>query len=77
MYSTPYRPYVGAHKKIWEPIILGFQMHEANELFDGTLNVLHNSVLSTDVSTNEVYTYSQVMKQDDYADFLEAMSVEN
>jgi hypothetical protein len=26
MYSTPYRPYVGAHKNIWEPIILGFQM---------------------------------------------------
>ncbi len=28
MYSTPYRPYVGAHKNIWEPIILGFQMLE-------------------------------------------------
>ena len=28
MYSTPYRPYVGAHKNIWEPIILGFQMVE-------------------------------------------------
>ena len=27
MYSTPYRPYVGAHKNIWEPIILGFQMN--------------------------------------------------
>ena len=30
MYSTPYRPYVGAHKNIWEPIILGFQMHQYN-----------------------------------------------
>jgi hypothetical protein len=27
MYSTPYRPYVGAHKNIWEPIILVFQMY--------------------------------------------------
>jgi hypothetical protein len=52
------------------------RFHEVNELFDGSLNVLHNSVLSTDVSTKEVYTYSQVMKQDDFADFLEAMSVE-
>eukprot|EP00956_Cyclotella_meneghiniana_P015821 scaffold24563_cov43-Cyclotella_meneghiniana.AAC.9 len=52
------------------------RFHEANELFDGTLNVLHNSVLTTDVSTNEVYTYAQVMKLDDVSDFLKAMEDE-
>jgi hypothetical protein len=51
------------------------RFHEANVLFDGTLNAVHN-VLTTDVSTNEVYTYSQVMKQDDIEDFLRAMEEE-
>eukprot|EP00956_Cyclotella_meneghiniana_P029979 scaffold74389_cov38-Cyclotella_meneghiniana.AAC.6 len=41
-----------------------------------TLNVLHNSVLTTDVSTNEVYTYAQVVKLDDVSDFLKAMEDE-
>ena len=51
------------------------RFHESNELFDGTFNAVHN-VLTTDVSTNEVYTYSQVMKQDDIEDFLRAMEEE-
>ena len=49
---------------------------EANELFDGTLNVIHNTILATYISNNEVYTYTQSMKQDDASEFVKAMEVE-
>ena len=52
------------------------RFHEANELFDGTLNVLHNKILATYISNNEVYTYAQAIKQDDAEEFVKAMEVE-
>ncbi len=67
-FHSPIHPNATKYEK------LVHRFHEANELFDGTINVLHNSVLATDA--NENYTYSQAMKQDDAKDFIEAMATE-
>ncbi len=50
------------------------QFHEANELFDRTVNVLNYSVFAAD--SNECCTYSQAMKQDNCDKFIKAMQVE-
>eukprot|EP00956_Cyclotella_meneghiniana_P022895 scaffold43790_cov38-Cyclotella_meneghiniana.AAC.11 len=52
------------------------KFHECNELFDGTINHLHNYALATDLSNNEVFTLTQAMRQDDREQFLEAMMKE-
>ena len=52
------------------------KFHECNELFDGTINHLHNFALATDLSNNEVFTLSQAMRQDDRDKFIEAMKKE-
>ena len=50
------------------------RFHEANELFDGSINALNCTVLATE--SNENSTYSQVMQQDDKQDFITAMDTE-
>ena len=50
------------------------RFHEANELFDGSMNVLNCTVLATE--SNENYTYSQMIQQDDKGDFITAMGTE-
>ena len=50
--------------------------HECNELFDGTINQLHNYALATELGNNEVFTFTQAMRQDDRALFIEAMMKE-
>ena len=50
------------------------RFHEANELYDGTLNQLNLSVFAT--SSNEKYTYPQAMQQTDKDRFIGAMVVE-
>ena len=42
------------------------RFHELNELYDGTVNQLHNLAFSTiDISSNEVFTYHKAMKEAD------------
>ena len=50
------------------------RFHEANELYDRTLNQLNLSVFAT--SSNENYTYPQAMQQTDKDKFIGAMVVE-
>jgi len=50
--------------------------HEVNEHYDGTLNQVHHLSLLTEVSSNEVFTYHQAMKQKDRLAFVEAMEKE-
>eukprot|EP00956_Cyclotella_meneghiniana_P008617 scaffold11745_cov39-Cyclotella_meneghiniana.AAC.1 len=52
------------------------KFHECNELFDGTINHIHNYALATDLSNNEVFTYSQAARQSDRQQFIEAMAKE-
>ncbi len=53
------------------------KFHEANELYDGTLNSVHLlSFVTEDLSSNEVFTFHQAMKEHDVLDFIEAMKKE-
>ena len=50
--------------------------HEVNELYDGTLNKPHHLFYSTDIATNETFTFRESMKQEDRLSFLGAMENE-
>ena len=77
MHSWPvHYPFNSQKRRHTYTLTLVHRFHEANELFDGTLNVLHNTILATDISNNEVYTYAQAIKQDDANEFVNAMEVE-
>jgi hypothetical protein len=55
------------------------RFHEANELYDGTLNSICAyafSTLTLDMSNNEVFTYTKAMQQPDASQFIEAMDKE-
>ena len=52
------------------------RFHEVNELYDGTMNEIHHLMYSTDISSNECFTFKQAMKQDDKLSFVEAMEKE-
>ena len=52
------------------------RFHEVNELYDGTMNEVHQLMYSTDISSNECFTFTQAMKQDDKLSFVEAMEKE-
>ena len=52
------------------------RFHEVNELYDGTMNEIHNMMYHTDISSNECFTFKQAMKQDDKLSFVEAMEKE-
>ena len=47
--------------------------HSANQIFDGTLNSLHHMALLAGKENNESYTYKDMLKQPDRADFIRAM----
>ncbi len=49
---------------------------KAHELCDGTLNAFHFISLLTDTSSNEVFTYHQAQKQEDWSNFAIAMEKE-
>ena len=51
------------------------RLDEVNELVDGTLNEMSCFALATDIASNESYTLSQTVKQDDWESFVEAMQV--
>ena len=52
------------------------RFHEVNELYDGTLNEVHQLMYSTDISTNESFTFRNAMKQEDKMSFVAAMEKE-
>ena len=47
--------------------------HWDNQNFDSTLNSLHPMALLTEKENNESYTFGQMIKQPDAADFIHAM----
>ena len=52
------------------------RLHEVNELYHGTLNKIHHFMYSTDITTNECFTFRNVMKQEYKMSFVEAMEKE-
>ena len=47
--------------------------HLANKFFDSTLNALHPMAFLAEKENNESYTFGQMLKQPDAADFIHAM----
>ena len=47
--------------------------HAANRCFDGTINSLHHFALLAGKENNESYTFKQMLRQPDAADFVQAM----
>ena len=56
--------------------LLVTKYEELNEHFDGTVNDMHFFSYLTDITSNEVFTFQQAMKQDDKEDFIKAMEKE-
>ena len=50
--------------------------HEVNKLYYGTLNKIHHLFYSTDINTNETFTFCEAMKQEDRLLFMDAMENE-
>ncbi len=72
MHLTSYHIPIHSEATKYEKLVNRF--HNANELFNGTLNIMHNVVLATNANKN--YTYLQAMKQPDAKEFFEAMLIE-
>ena len=49
------------------------QFHGLNELYNGTLNEVHHCLYSTNISSNECYTFRNLMKQEDKLSLVDAM----
>ena len=47
------------------------KFEELNELFDGTLNQFHMLAFSSDISSNEVFTFQEAMKREDKLNFVQ------
>jgi hypothetical protein len=62
------------HAKLSYHMIKRFQ--ELNEHYNGTMNQIHFLSFSTDVSSNEVFTYKEAMTQEDAHLIVEAMQKE-
>jgi hypothetical protein len=70
MPSTPISPTAS----FLEQMIL--KIHEVNKLYNGTLNAVVNYAFSTfdlDTSSNEVFTYTKALQQQDADKFVKAM----
>ena len=52
---------------------ISYYAYNIHSLFDGTLNNVKHFVLMADSSMNDTYTLSDMFKQDDVQDFVEAM----
>ena len=52
------------------------RFHEVNELYGGTLNEVHHLLYSTDISSNDSFTFRNAMKQDDKLAFVDALEKE-
>ena len=53
-----------------------YQCATMNANFDQTLNSIHHMVLAAGQTHNEVYTFKDMLKEDDRADFVRAMAKE-
>ena len=49
------------------------KFHSANQIFESTLNALQPMALLAEKENNESYTFGQMLKQPDAADFIHAM----
>ena len=49
--------------------------HEVNKLYDDTLNKIHHLFYSTDITTDETFTFCESMKQEDRLSFVDAIKV--
>ena len=52
------------------------RLHELNELYNSTLNKVHQLLYTTDISSNESFTFLNAMKQDEKLAFVDAMEEE-
>lgn len=52
---------------------VAYYTEQANTLFDGTLNKVHNMAFTAVGDSNDVYTFREVLKQEDLPDFISAM----
>ena len=52
------------------------RFHKVNELYDGTINELHQLLYVTNISSNDSFTFRNAMKQDDKLAFVDAMEKE-
>ena len=52
------------------------QCNMVNANFDGTFNEIHHMVLAAGKSNNECYTFREMLKEDDAAEFVKAMEIE-
>ena len=52
------------------------RFEELNEHYDGTTNQIHFLSFTTDISSNEVFTYKEAMNQEDKHLFVDAMQKE-
>ena len=52
------------------------RFHSANKCFDNTLNALHPMVLMAGKENNETFTFQQMLKEKDSANFIQAMKKE-
>ena len=52
------------------------RFREVNELYDGTLNEIHNFMYATNIDINECFTFINVMNQDNKISFVDAMEKE-
>ena len=50
--------------------------HEINELYGGTINVVHHFIYSNNIISNECFTFKQAMKQEDKLPFFYATEKE-
>ena len=53
-----------------------YQCEIVNSNFDKSLNQIHHMVLATGQTSNEVYTFKDMLKEDDRVDFIDAMEKE-
>ena len=47
--------------------------HEVNDLYNGTLNQIHQFMYAKKISSNECFTFRNATKQEDKHKFVEAM----
>ena len=71
--SQPLNVFSHAHACV-KPTI--YQCATVNANFDQTLNSIHHMVLAAGQTNNEVYTFRNMLKEDDRAEFIEAMTKE-
>ena len=52
------------------------RFHELNELYESTLNKIHHFFYSTNITTNETFTFHEAMIQEDRISSVDTMEKE-